>query len=160
MPVSGRPQPPGVSSQKSAGSARRFGVVARSNSGMNRSHRLPTPERQTDQASAERRHVQNDHNERKKVHAHDDSDREMHPKHAGEPDQTRPFRPDEEKIPDFQHTNENSGRWEKVSPEDQDIRRDDIKRWSGQGAPNAGAIPPAGAKNLGEPAKEIDEAKM
>src|SRR5213082_190544 len=111
------------------------------------SRRCGTIERewQANQAGAKRRNVQDNHDKGEEVHAHRNGDPDMHGEHTGEAEQTCSLWPDEKNIAGFENADKNPGEREEVSPEDQSIWRDHVKRRARQSAPHTRTVPPATA---------------
>jgi hypothetical protein len=57
------------------------------------------------ESRTERRHVENNHNEREKIHSHREGDPNVHCTNADQPNLSRPLVPDKNWIADFQKTN-------------------------------------------------------
>ena len=109
---------------------------------------------------SECRHVQNNHDEREKIHSHRNANPDVHCTNANQPNLSRLAVPDKKWISDFQQTNKDSDDWEEVLPSHEYFRIDDVERRIGERAPEAIAIPPAGSSAFCETSKEIGNAEM
>ena len=65
-----------------------------------------------DKIGTERRHVQNNHDEREEIHPHGEADPDVHCTNADQPNRSRFAVPDKKWIADFQQTNKYPCDWE------------------------------------------------
>lgn len=84
----------------------------------------------------------------------------MHSEDAEQPKPSGSAWPDEKGITDFQEADHNPSEWKTISPGNQNLRRNNVKRRTGQRAPNARPVPPARAKALGDTREEVGDAEM
>ena len=110
-----------------------------------------------DKIGPERRDVENNHDQRKKVHSHGYCDHDVHRAHAEEPNLSCSGAPNKKWISDLQQTNEDSCQREHVLECHEDFGINFVKWRPDESAPDTGTIPPARTKALGEAAKKIDD---
>ena len=113
-----------------------------------------------DKTRAERRHVENDHDESKQIHSHHEPNPEVHPANADQPNLSRLAVPDKKWISNFQQTNTDSRDWEQVSPSHEYLGIDDVERRADERAPYTRTIPPAAAETFCEAAEKIDDTQV
>jgi hypothetical protein len=60
------------------------------------------PEEKNSGIDAERSKIQYNHDEREKIHSHRQSDGDMHPQNANQPNEPGPFHPNENYVTNFE----------------------------------------------------------
>jgi len=108
----------------------------------------------------ERRHVQNDHDEREEIHPHSKANPDVHCTNADQPNLSRLAVPDKKWISDFQQTNKDSRDREQVCPSYEYLRIDDVERRADESAPHIRAIPPPATRTFRQPAEKIDDTQV
>ena len=113
-----------------------------------------------DKIGTERRHVQNNHDEREEIHPHCEADPDVHCTNADQPNRSRFAVPDKKWISDFQQTRKDSRDWEEVLPPNEYLRIDNVEGRADESAPYIGTIPPPAAQTFREATEEIDDAQV
>src|SRR5215468_10690955 len=94
----------------------------------------------------ERRDVENNHDEREKIHSYRNANPDVHCTNANQPNLSRLAVPDKKRISDFQEANKYSCNWEQVFPSYEYLRIDNVERRADESAPYTRSIPPAGTE--------------
>src|SRR5215468_8379702 len=94
----------------------------------------------------ERRDVENNHDEREKIHSHRNANPDVHCTNTNQPNLSRLAVPDKKRICNFQEANKYSCNWEQVFPFYEYLRIDNVERRADESAPHTRAIPPSGAE--------------
>src|SRR5205823_15002142 len=109
---------------------------------------------------SECRHVQNNHDEREKIHSHRNANPDVHCTNANQPNLSRLAVPDKKRICDFQEGNKYSCNWEQVLPSHEYLRIDNVERRADESAPYTRSIPPASAEAFRKAAEKVDDAQV
>jgi hypothetical protein len=112
------------------------------------------------EAGSECRSIQDDHDEREKIHSNGKPDRDVHSANADQPDVSCSSPPNKKWISGFQNTNEDSGNWKQVLQPNELLRSNYVGGRPNQCAPEIRSIPPSAAKAFRETAEKIDNAQM
>jgi hypothetical protein len=108
----------------------------------------------------ERRDVEDNHDEREKIHSHHNANPDVHCTNANQPNLSRLVVPDKKRICDFQEANKYSCHWEHVFPSYKYLRIDNVERRAYERAPHTRSIPPAGAEAFRQAAEKVDDAQV
>jgi hypothetical protein len=108
----------------------------------------------------ERGDVENNHDEREKIHSHRNANPDVHPANADQPNLSRLAVPDKKRICDFQEANKYACNWEQVFPSYEYLRIDNVERRADESAPYIRAIPPSAAQTFRQAAEKIDDAQV
>jgi hypothetical protein len=112
------------------------------------------------EARSECRSIQNDHDQREKIHSKGKPDRDVHSANADQPYVSCSFPPNKKWISGFQNANENSGNWKQVLQPNEQLRRKDVGGRPNQCAPEIRAIPPPAPQTFGQAAEKINKTQM
>src|SRR5262249_37734693 len=104
--------------------------------------------------------IHDDHNEREKVQAHQQSNGGVHRQNTTKPNTARFFYPNENRVTDLEQTDRNSEHRQSVFESDENIGRNHRKRWPDQRAPKIRAVPPTVAKTFCQAADKVNIAEM
>jgi hypothetical protein len=112
------------------------------------------------EAGSECRSIQDDHDQREKIHSNGNPDRDMHSANADQPDVPCPSPPNKKWISGFQNTNENSGNRKQVLQPNEQFRSNYVGGRPNQCAPEIRSIPPTASQTFRQATEKINKTQM
>src|SRR5258708_39581811 len=98
---------------------------------------------------AERGQIQDNHYRGEQIHAHGNTDADMHEQNGDQPRTPHLAMPNEKSVAEFQRENCDPSHRERISKSDENICRNKIEWWARESAPKVDPVPPISAKCFG-----------
>jgi len=111
-------------------------------------------------AVPECRSIQDDHDQREKIHSNGKPDRDVHSANANQPDVSCSSPPNKKWISGFQNTNEDSGNWKQVLQPNELLRSNYVGGRPNQCAPEIRSIPPTASQAFRQATEKINKTQM